>query len=250
VFDVGELGFGTLAAHGHADALSVLLALGDATVLRDSGTGSYALNEGRELFKSTAFHNTVVVDGESQARSRAAHLWGRRYTVTVEAVSLAPDLDYVRASHDGYLRRHAAAVHTRSLIFLKPDLLVVLDRVRARRECTSTLFWQGMPGDDPERLAGGAAALSVGASPAPVFSIEPGRFSSRYTWQEEAPRFAWTVVGRDVVFVTAVTIIPDAGRPAVVELEHEVDNIRVKVAGSRTARIAEDWRSDRPEVRV
>jgi hypothetical protein len=249
-FIVGELGFGTLAAHGHADALSVLLGLGDTTILRDSGTGSYAHSGGRELFKSTAFHNTVVVDGESQARSRGAHLWGRRYTPTVEAVSLASDLDYVRASHDGYLRRHAAAIHTRSLIFLKPDLLVVLDRVEARRDCTATLVWQGMPGDEPERLAGGTAALSVEASPASAFSIEPGRFSPRYTWQETAPRFVWTAIGRDVVFVTAVAFGSPEVQLPVVELEHEANSVLVEVVGCRTTRIVEDWRSNRPEVRV
>ena len=77
----------------------------------------------------------------------------------------------------------------------------------------------------------------------------PRGAGAAHAWQEEAPRFAWTVIGREVVFVTAVTINPDAERP-VVALEHEVDTSRGKVAGSRTARIAEDWRSHRPDVRV
>ncbi len=39
VFDHGPMGYGTLAAHGHADALSVWLSVDGAPVLIDAGRG-------------------------------------------------------------------------------------------------------------------------------------------------------------------------------------------------------------------
>ena len=88
VFDVGALGFGALAAHGHADALEIVVDVGAETLLRDSGTGSYAPDDGRGEFRATLAHNTVVVDGDDQAEQRGPHIWGRHYSAALEAAAL------------------------------------------------------------------------------------------------------------------------------------------------------------------
>ncbi|MDX6423495.1 MAG: hypothetical protein QOI67_966, partial [Gaiellaceae bacterium] len=48
VFDVGDLGFGRLAAHGHADALAVLVDIAGVPMAWDSGTYTYAAADGRD----------------------------------------------------------------------------------------------------------------------------------------------------------------------------------------------------------
>ena len=248
ITDVGDLGFGSLAAHGHADALALLLDVGARTLLRDSGTGSYALSSGREEFRSTAAHNTVVVDGESQARSHGAHLWGRRFQTTLEATVVTPTLDYVRASHDGYRSSPSVADHARSVTYVKPDLLVVLDRVRAERECDATLFWQLCPGDEPARLGGGLAALAVAGPPDLSAGHSLERFSTRYTWQSKAPRFSWSARGRDLVFATLVSIAPpDAPTPRLALRRDGVVTV-VEIAEPHALRLAETWRDPSPEV--
>src|SRR5450432_3605085 len=63
VMDVGALGYTSIAAHGHADALSVMLAAGDEYILVDSGTYAYHSHpDWRSYFRGTAAHNTVRVD--------------------------------------------------------------------------------------------------------------------------------------------------------------------------------------------
>jgi heparinase II/III-like protein len=245
--DIGDLGFGSIAAHGHADALSVVVDLDGNAILRDSGTGSYLPSLGREAFRATSAHNTVAIDGKSQARSLGPHLWGRRFRTTLEASALTPELDYVRASHDGYRTSRGGGVHERSVAYLKPEnLLLVLDRIRATKTHTATLLWQLKPGDEPERLAGGQAAMIVAASPHADSTRLLGRYSPRYTWQAMAPRFAWSASGYDVLFATLIAL----GSPNVpkLSLRRDADQTVVEIGGPAALLVTESWTAATPEV--
>jgi hypothetical protein len=231
VFDVGGLGFGSLAAHGHADALSVLVDVGGQAVLRDSGTGTYAPGERRDWYRSTAAHNTVTVGARSQARPLGPHLWGRRYETTLEAASLGGGVDYIRASHDGY-RRQAGANHVRSLTFVKPGLLLVLDRVRSSRKTAADLVWN-IEGDQP---------LTVAAVPGAVQRDAQGPYSPRYTWEEQRPRLVWSSTGREIIFATAVAL---SGAPPPIDISHDGFSTFV---GLGELRVTERWMGERAEV--
>jgi hypothetical protein len=79
VFDAGPLGLGRLAAHGHADALSVWFSVGGQPVLIDSGTWLYlGAKKERDYFRSTMAHNTMVWNGISQSKIAGPFQWGRR----------------------------------------------------------------------------------------------------------------------------------------------------------------------------
>ena len=249
VFDIGELGFGRLAAHGHADALSVLIDVGGVSLLRDSGTGSYARAEGRDEFRVTAAHNTVVVDGASQARALGPHLWGQRYRVDCESSAMTPTIDYVRASHDGYRALPAGAHHTRSVVYLKPDIVVVLDRVRSRQECDCLLSWHLAPGDTPSSLGGGRGALAVAAVPAAAGTAAGARFSRRYASQCTAPVWRWPARGQDVVMATVVAL-GAAGSvvPPRMQLTHDGATTVVRVDLPRPALVVERWHGESIEV--
>jgi Heparinase II/III-like protein/Heparinase II/III N-terminus len=233
LFDVGELGFGSLAAHGHADALAVLVDAGGQSVLRDSGTGTYAPAEVRDLFRATSAHNTVVVDGASQAQPLGPHLWGRRFRTTIEAAELSGDYDAVRASHDGY----PGVRHARTVVFAKPDLLIVLDRILSDRPREATLVWQ--PCGDP--------ALVVRSSPAARSSRGTGPWSPRYTAVREAPRLTWMARGRSVVFATALSL---TGPPARMTLTEERGTTVVEVDQPTRLRILETWKGPVAEVEL
>ena len=245
--DAGELGFGSLAAHGHADALALLLDVGTRSLLRDSGTGSYAPSAGRDEFRETPAHGTVVVDGQSQAEATGPHLWGRRYRATVEAAALTPAFDYVRAAHDGYRSLKADATHTRSVLYLRPDLVIVLDRVAARRPCNATLVWQLCAGELPGRLGAGVAAMTVAGEPRPAWGRADGRFSARYASQTRAPRFTWSASGRDLVFATAVALGTGSPMPKL-SVTHDGERTVVDVRSPRAVRITETWRDALAEV--
>lgn len=102
-FDHGPLGFGQLAAHGHADALSVQLFVDGEPVLIDPGTYVYNGNqEARDWFRSTGAHNTVNMDGKNQSEALGPFLWGRKANVLAFSLEASEGGIRMSAEHDGY----------------------------------------------------------------------------------------------------------------------------------------------------
>lgn len=88
--DHGELGFGSIAAHGHADALSFQMYLRGSAVFADAGTYLYHIDlENRNAFRRTENHNTVTINGADQSEMLGAFLWGRRARTRLLAHNLA-----------------------------------------------------------------------------------------------------------------------------------------------------------------
>ena len=78
--DHADLGFGSLAAHGHADALSFQMFIEGMPVFVDPGTYNYHVpKKMRDDLRATVNHNTVCVDGTNQAEILGPFLWGKRY---------------------------------------------------------------------------------------------------------------------------------------------------------------------------
>lgn len=102
-FDYGPLGFGQLAAHGHADALSVQLYVDGEPVLIDPGTYVYNGNrEARYRFRSTSVHNTVSIDDRCQSEALGPFLWGRKANVSAFSLETSEGGICMSAEHDGY----------------------------------------------------------------------------------------------------------------------------------------------------
>ncbi|MDL5159006.1 heparinase II/III family protein [Actinomycetospora termitidis] len=122
--DVGPLGHGTLAAHGHADALGITLARGGREFIGDPGTASYYGHPAwRTAARGTASHATVTVDGTDQSVMGGPFLWTRHARVMVREVDLAAGV--VDAQHDGYRRLDRPVTHRRRVV-ARPDDAVVL----------------------------------------------------------------------------------------------------------------------------
>jgi Heparinase II/III-like protein/Heparinase II/III N-terminus len=115
--DCAELGFGQLAAHGHADALSVTLRAFGADVLIDPGTYDYfSFPAWREYFRSTRAHNTVEVDGSDQSVMLGPFLWGERARARCLEWAVFPEAGgRVVGEHDGYRRLADPVVHRRTV---------------------------------------------------------------------------------------------------------------------------------------
>jgi len=105
VFDHGPLGHLALAAHGHADALSVWLSLAGEPVLIDAGTWLYHSGGARRLsLRESPSHNGLVVGGASHSTASAAFSWSSKARASRLAFSDGPDWS-VTGRHDGYRRR-------------------------------------------------------------------------------------------------------------------------------------------------
>jgi uncharacterized heparinase superfamily protein len=114
--DCGELGYGAIAAHGHADALSLTLRVNGQDILVDPGTYDYfTYPEWRSYFRSTRAHNTITVDGADQSEMQGPFLWGQR--ANAELLAWQPDAEggHVSGRHDGYRRLPGAVGHERSV---------------------------------------------------------------------------------------------------------------------------------------
>ena len=81
--DGGPHGFLSIAAHAHADALSLEVRHDGVDILADPGTYCYhGEPEWREWFRSTAAHNTVEIGGVSQSESGGPFLWNTHARTT------------------------------------------------------------------------------------------------------------------------------------------------------------------------
>ncbi|QJD77234.1 heparinase II/III family protein [Spirosoma rhododendri] len=127
--DAAPLGYLSIAAHGHADALSFLLHIDGCVFLADPGTYSYQTDPlWRNYFISTRAHNTVCFDGQNQARQAGAMLWLDQYKPLVLNSQSDEQADELTATHNGY--RAMRCQHTRSLRFEKDtDTLLIIDYV-------------------------------------------------------------------------------------------------------------------------
>lgn len=133
--DGGPHGFLSIAAHAHADALSIEVRHGGVDVLADPGTYCYhGQPRWRSYFRSTLGHNTLQLDGRDQSSSGGPFLWTRHAHSRVLDVHLpAKGAASWDAEHDGYSRPGRPAVHRRR-VRLDGELreLTVLDKVAGR----------------------------------------------------------------------------------------------------------------------
>ena len=113
--DSGELGYTSIAAHGHADALSFILRVNGTDVLVDPGTYDYfSFPAWRSYFRSTRAHNTVVVDNEDQSVMLGPFMWGHRADSRCITWDPYPGGGgRVVVEHDGYRRLRDPVIHRR-----------------------------------------------------------------------------------------------------------------------------------------
>ena len=130
--DAGELGFLSIAAHGHADALAFTLSVGGVPIIVDPGTYVYHTdNHWRNYFRSTKAHNTITIDGLNQSKSGGIFLWTRKAQTTVLDWKETDNGGILTAEHDGYTCIDEGIVHRRQITLDKQELQI-LDRLEGK----------------------------------------------------------------------------------------------------------------------
>ncbi|MFF4781038.1 alginate lyase family protein [Streptomyces griseorubiginosus] len=150
--DGGPHGFLSIAAHAHADALSVEVRHDGVDVLADPGTYCYhGQPEWRQYFRSTLGHNTLQLDGADQSVSGGPFLWTRHAQSRV----LTAEGARWSAEHDGY----QGSVHRRQVELAADEQeLRIVDEVDGPRREARLAFHLG-PAITAE-LAGNQARLT------------------------------------------------------------------------------------------
>lgn len=127
LFDAGPQGMSS-CAHGHADALQVMVSADGEEWLVDPGTFVYtSAPQWRHAFAGTAAHNTVMVDGRDQAEAVDVFKWREPAQAKLERWISLPGADLAIGSHSGYARLAKPVVHRRTVVFLKPDYWILSD---------------------------------------------------------------------------------------------------------------------------
>ena len=114
--DGGPHGFLSIAAHAHADALSVEVRYAGLDVLADPGTYCYHGQAAwRSYFRSTIAHNTAELGGQSQSTEGGPFLWLRHAQAREIDVTDDGRVAGWTAEHDGYSSLDPPARHRRSV---------------------------------------------------------------------------------------------------------------------------------------
>lgn len=133
VFDCGDLGYSKMAAHGHADSLSILVSAFGQQLIMDPGTYSYLSEpDWRNYFKGTLAHNTISVDKENQSEIIGPFLWGRRAKSAILKWITNDEFDFVAGEHDGYSKGPEPIKHRRKILFAKPHYWLIIDFLLGR----------------------------------------------------------------------------------------------------------------------
>lgn len=123
--DYADLGFGSIAAHGHADALSFQMYLDGIPVFVDAGTYNYhSPSKMRDLFRAVYNHNTVQIGNIEQSEMLGPFLWGRQCKCKLEQFENASKniCCVVRAD---YLNK----THQRRIEFDKSSSFIIRDTI-------------------------------------------------------------------------------------------------------------------------
>jgi Heparinase II/III-like protein/Heparinase II/III N-terminus len=157
--DGGPHGYLSIAAHAHADALSVEVRHAGVDILADPGTYCYHGERAwRSYFRSTIAHNTAELDGRSQSSEGGPFLWVRHAQAREIEVIDDGDIASWTAEHDGYSSLDPPARHRRSVLLDRASSSIdIVDQIEGGQHDLRLAFHLG-----PElqaKLDGSCAAL-------------------------------------------------------------------------------------------
>ncbi|MGH8223536.1 MAG: alginate lyase family protein, partial [Woeseiaceae bacterium] len=208
IADAGPLGYRSIAAHGHADALSFTLSVGGLEFLIDPGTYAYhTQGHWRRYFRGTAAHNTLCVDGKDQSQCGGNFMWLKKARAACSLWSSSAESDVFEGWHDGYRRLPDPVMHRRQIALDKGARRVVIeDSLEMKGEHQVELLFHCServrvePAPEGYTLSQGAKTLRLRLPQAElasarvyVGSIAPirGWISRRFDEKRPAPTIAW-----------------------------------------------------------
>ncbi len=201
--DAGPLAHGVFkdetpsAAHGHADLLAIELAPFGEALLIDPGFSNYRGEyDWHSYFRSTAAHNTVTINGQSQAKQTGILKWSFAPAFKVLKTFENEWLSGVCAEHYGYRRIKGAPVHRRYFVFADESFWLVADYLFAREKDAYEIQWNWhfnegsgvVRAEDSDSLLirGGQANLKMLFKPMTSFEWFSEVFEGG-----EAPQYGW-----------------------------------------------------------
>lgn len=190
--------------HSHADSLSIDLFAAGAPLLVDRGTLAYH-GEVRQLFRSTAAHNTIEVAGVGASEPDSPFRWKTHTDAVLNGWLHRSKWTAVEGEHRGYARMTPGAVHRRRLVHPAPGIWVIADSLIRLEEWTAVANWHLSPdsviGTATERLGLDTRMFSVRQPSGGIVSLvllgggevalHPSTVAPQYGCERPAERLEW-----------------------------------------------------------
>ena len=223
IVDAGPLGYRTIAAHGHADALAFTLSVGGLEFLIDPGTYAYHTEAPwRQYFRGTSAHNTVCVDGQDQSQPGGKFMWLRKARAGCNQWSCTREKDLFEGWQDGYMRLADPVMHRRRIAIDKVARRVLIeDSLQMAGEHDIELFFHCSECCEPELAPDGFTLRQGGSSLRLKLPLVEGASAHVYHGST-APILGWISRGFDQK-LPAATIAWRARVKGNVVLRTEID---------------------------
>jgi hypothetical protein len=143
--------------HGHFDKNNFILYARGRIVMPDPGTHAYGSPLHKSWDRTSIAHNTLAIDGKSQAEAQGKCL----------AFGSERGVDFTMADA-GEIAKDSGVRFVRTVGMIDPNLIVVVDDVRADRECTYDLAvhldgkWSELPKGEPTETPAGDGYANIG----------------------------------------------------------------------------------------
>lgn len=196
-------------SHGHNDALSIEVSAFGCAFIVDPGSYVYTaeLHE-RHLFRSTAYHSTIEVDGVEQNTTKESlpFVIGNEAVSKVLVWETGTEIDLLVGEHAGYERLPDGVRHRRSIKFLKGDRWWLMeDELTGRGEHTIAVRFHFNTGLDITIKSEGIVSArdratglqllvqAIGLSQRPL--LEESFCSTHYGAKSQSIAACWTIEG-------------------------------------------------------
>jgi len=134
--------------HAHADQLHLQLSAFGQDLLIDPGTYLYnGSQEWRNYFRGTFAHNTMVVDGESQAVPHRVFRWLHAGRPKAATAWYGTKVQWVYGGHTGYRRYTDPVTHCRGILSVFGEYVLVFDTSDALEEHDYETLFHFAPGE-------------------------------------------------------------------------------------------------------
>jgi hypothetical protein len=207
LFNASSAGVNGRGSHGHNDALSLEVSACGTAFIVDPGTYVYTADlNARHVFRSTAYHSTVEVDGVEQNTTgqQTPFVIGDEARPRMLDWKTEPDRDIAIAEHRGYKRLPEPVTHRRTIEFHKPQRCwTIQDELTGAGAHSFSFRFHFAPGLETKVRTDGiievgdktnGARLLIAASGVNAEPVLESRFSScDYGAKESSVSACWTV---------------------------------------------------------
>lgn len=240
-FNASDCGLNGRGSHGHNDALSIELSVYGRPFIIDPGSYVYNLDrKARHLFRSTAYHSTVTVDGEEQNTTNrdTPFVLGNEAAPNVDKWESTAAFDIVSASHPGYERFASPVSHRRTIRLDKAEKYwLITDMLAGAGRHDLVFSFHTAPGLTIGEVDNATVEIGGGGGPSVIIravglisapEIVPAYASRNYGHREPTQILRWRAA-TDLPFTARFVIVPcdtDENKPSGLELINRLtDNI-------------------------